>query len=69
MQVGDTVKFKDPVNQSEARQRFTVLELRPARPEMGDTGPDRVLVRYISSSLSVAPTYVYLVSELEIAGD
>lgn len=57
MNKGQTVKFKNPLTENEAKERFTVLELR---------GP-RVLVQVQNSGFSagLVPTAVYLVSDLK----
>lgn len=48
MQTGDIVKFKDPTSATEARERFTVIELRG----------DRTLVEFVCA-LPLPPTFVY----------
>jgi hypothetical protein len=60
---GQLVKFAAPLNDSEATQRYEVVEYRAARPEIGDTRPDRVLVRFVCD-MRLPPTDVFEASEL-----
>jgi hypothetical protein len=54
MTKGMLVRFKNPTK-AEAGERFTVLEVRG----------DRVLVEDAASTMRIAPTFVYLISDLE----
>ena len=54
MNIGETVRFSNPLTPDEAAERFTVLEIRG----------DRVLVEFICS-MHLLPTFVYLLSDLE----
>ncbi len=53
MEVGQIVKFRDPISKEEAQETFEVLELRG----------DRVLVGFICD-MTIVPTLVYLESDL-----
>ena len=63
---GQLVKFAAPLDADEIDARYVVVEYRGARPEIGDTRPDRVLVRYVCD-LPIAPTDVFDADELTIA--
>ena len=54
MQPGDTVRFRDPCD-DERGLRFVVVEPRG----------DRVMVRHADSPMSIKPTFVYRVADLE----
>lgn len=60
---GQLVKFAAPQDADEASARYAVVEYRAARPEIGDTRPDRVLVRYVCD-LPIAPTDVFDANEM-----
>ena len=56
LRVGDRVRFRSPLSPEECSERFDVLELRG----------DRALVRTVDSGMRIVPTFVYLLSDLEI---
>jgi hypothetical protein len=56
MKRGDIVKFRKP-GAGEAGREFVILELRGDRVLVGVTDPHRY---------GIAPTFVYLVSDLEL---
>lgn len=56
IRVGDRVRFVTPTSPEELGERFEILELRD----------DRALVRAIDSGMKIIPTFVYLLSELEL---
>ena len=53
MKAGQTVKFKNPLNDNEEEEQFIILELRG----------DHVLVEYVCT-MNIKPTFVYLMSDL-----
>lgn len=57
MKKGDAVKFSEIKDQGDELARFEVVEMRG----------ERVLVSDKLSTAAIVPTFVYLVSELEIA--
>ena len=56
VRVGDRVRFATPTSPEEHGERFEILELRE----------DRALVRVIDSGMKITPTFVYLLSDLEL---
>lgn len=54
MNAGDVVTFKQPTA-DEIGLRFVVIEPRG----------DRVMVRHVDSDMSIKPTFVYRVADLE----
>ena len=56
IRVGDRVRFATPTSPEELGERFEILELRD----------DRALVRVIHSGMKITPTFVYLLSDLEL---
>lgn len=56
MRIGDVVRFRNPMTDDERVERFVVVEPRGAR----------VLVRFVCD-LPIAPTFVYLATDLEVA--
>lgn len=53
MQVGNLVRFANPLTTAEQSERFVVLEMRG----------DRVLVEFVCT-MTIRPTFVYLLSDL-----
>ena len=53
MQVGNLVRFANPLTTAEQSERFVVLEMRG----------DRVLVEFVCP-MTIRPTFVYLLSDI-----
>lgn len=58
MKAGDIVRFRDP-NTDEIGTLYVVIEMRNPR----------VLVQALGSGLTYPPQAVYLVADMEVAGD